>query len=247
MLILRRCHVWRKEMIKPSPGVFDLSTDSEITLICRQCGKEFIFSQSEQEFYKLKGFEPPLHCKPCRIARKNQLSYVCAACGHEITTGGPVYCSCCSNAVRLGYELDLRTVRKSLEESRAEVASLHIEQTKQADDNRTRLKAIESEKARLCEMLQQKKMAIAELERELKANNLELEKSLNNHVMLEALQPTLVALSERVEAIERAQIELSNRMLKLVQNSEKPVEESSILEMIRRLFRPQHRSPSLNR
>lgn len=247
MLILRRCHVWRKEVIKPSPGVFNLSRDSEMTLICRQCGKEFIFSQSEQEFYKLKGFEPPLHCKPCRIARKNQLSYVCAACGHEITTGGPVYCSCCSNAVRLGYELDLGTVRKALEESRAEVASLDIEKTNQGDDNKARLRVIESEKARLCEMLQQKKLAIADLEQQLNTNNLELEKSLKNHVALEALQPTLATLSERLEAIERTQTELSNRILQLVQKSEKPVEDSSILEMIRRLFRPQHRSPSLNR
>jgi len=218
-----------------------------MTLVCRQCGKEFVFSRSEQEFYKLKGFEPPLHCKSCRIARKNQTSQICSTCGLEIPKGGPVYCSCCSNAVQLGYELDLRKMLKAFEESRAEVASLEIEKTKRSDDSKARLKVIESEKARLCEMLQQKELAIAELERRLKTTNQELEKSLKNHVALEALQPTVLALKERLEAIERGQIDQSNRIFQLVQKVEKPIDDSSILELIRRLFRPQHRSPSLNR
>jgi len=43
------------------------------TLICKDCGKEFIFTEGEQEFYKEKGFEnEPQRCPDCRRARKQQ-------------------------------------------------------------------------------------------------------------------------------------------------------------------------------
>ena len=41
------------------------------TLVCKDCGKEFLFSASEQEFYAEKGFEnEPQRCRDCRQARK---------------------------------------------------------------------------------------------------------------------------------------------------------------------------------
>ena len=43
------------------------------TLVCKDCGKEFIFTVGEQEFYKEKGFEnDPVRCPDCRRARKKQ-------------------------------------------------------------------------------------------------------------------------------------------------------------------------------
>ncbi len=43
------------------------------TLTCRECGVEFVFTASEQEFYASKGFtNEPGRCPDCRIARKNQ-------------------------------------------------------------------------------------------------------------------------------------------------------------------------------
>lgn len=40
-------------------------------LICVECGKEFLFTEGEQEFYKEKGFEnEPKRCPECRRARK---------------------------------------------------------------------------------------------------------------------------------------------------------------------------------
>lgn len=42
-------------------------------IICKDCGKEFIFTVGEQEFYKEKGFEnDPVRCPDCRRARKAQ-------------------------------------------------------------------------------------------------------------------------------------------------------------------------------
>lgn len=42
------------------------------TLICKECGEEFVFTAGEQEFYEAKGFvNEPQRCKACRDARKN--------------------------------------------------------------------------------------------------------------------------------------------------------------------------------
>ena len=81
------------------------------TLICKDCGAEFIFSADEQAFYAEKGFEnEPQRCKSCRAARKaargeggsrQMFDAVCAECGKECKVpfeprnDRPVYCSEC--------------------------------------------------------------------------------------------------------------------------------------------------------
>ena len=41
------------------------------TIVCKDCGKEFVFTVGEQEFYADKGFQnEPVRCKECRQARK---------------------------------------------------------------------------------------------------------------------------------------------------------------------------------
>jgi hypothetical protein len=53
------------------------------TLICKECGQEFVFTAGEQEFYAEKGFENvPQRCRECRNARKNggnQFALIAAA------------------------------------------------------------------------------------------------------------------------------------------------------------------------
>ncbi len=42
------------------------------TLVCKECGAEFVFTAGEQEFYAERGFQiEPQRCKPCRDDRKN--------------------------------------------------------------------------------------------------------------------------------------------------------------------------------
>lgn len=79
------------------------------TLTCKDCGKEFVFTAGEQEFYAEKGFvNEPLRCKECRDARKAAArserewhTAVCAKCGKEAKVpflprdDRPVYCSEC--------------------------------------------------------------------------------------------------------------------------------------------------------
>lgn len=79
------------------------------TLTCKDCGKDFVFTASEQDFYKEKGFEnEPQRCKECRIAKKNaargerrMYPATCAACGQETEVpfeprgDKPIYCRDC--------------------------------------------------------------------------------------------------------------------------------------------------------
>lgn len=78
------------------------------TLVCKDCGKEFVFTAGEQEFYAEKGFQnEPLRCKECRTSRKNSqrqkelYEIVCADCGavdkvpFMPKNDKPVYCSAC--------------------------------------------------------------------------------------------------------------------------------------------------------
>lgn len=82
------------------------------TLVCKDCGQEFVFTASEQEFFAEKGFtNEPQRCKPCRDARKNangrsggnrqMFDAVCASCGKPCKVpfqprdDRPVYCSDC--------------------------------------------------------------------------------------------------------------------------------------------------------
>ncbi len=82
------------------------------TLVCRDCGNEFTFTASEQEFFAEKGFtNEPQRCKACRDAKKGSRSggsgnrqmfeAVCSACGKvckvpfEPHNDRPVYCSDC--------------------------------------------------------------------------------------------------------------------------------------------------------
>ncbi|MGR6837080.1 zinc-ribbon domain containing protein [Syntrophomonas erecta] len=87
------------------------------TLVCQDCGQEFIFTAGEQEFYHEKGFEnEPKRCRDCRTARRNNRSgnrapremfpAVCARCGADTQVpfrpvdGRPVYCQECFQAQR---------------------------------------------------------------------------------------------------------------------------------------------------
>ena len=87
------------------------------TLVCRDCGQEFVFTAGEQEFYAEKGFQnEPTRCKACRQARKasrpapgaprETYTTTCANCGAETTVpfipknDRPIYCSECFAAMR---------------------------------------------------------------------------------------------------------------------------------------------------
>src|SRR6476469_9589296 len=40
------------------------------TLVCRDCGREFTFTEGEQEFFRTRGYSEPQRCPDCRAAKK---------------------------------------------------------------------------------------------------------------------------------------------------------------------------------
>jgi CxxC-x17-CxxC domain-containing protein len=89
-------------------------------LTCRDCGRDFVFSVAEQEFFAEKGFQNnPGRCPECRSARKQNtrdrggysggysrseremFPVVCASCGCQTQVpfqprgDRPVYCRDC--------------------------------------------------------------------------------------------------------------------------------------------------------
>lgn len=101
------------------------------TLTCRDCGKEFIWTASEQEFYQKKGFtNAPVRCPECRKAKKNRMDgnrggggfdgprqsfeITCANCGKTDTVpfqprgDRPVLCRDCFRQQREGGQSDQR-------------------------------------------------------------------------------------------------------------------------------------------
>lgn len=99
-------------------------TRKDLTIVCRDCGRSFIFRSDEQNFYAEKGYDEPTRCKDCRAERKNSRSQplsrtptdgaprgrpaerelypaTCASCGKQTQIpfmpkqGRPVYCRDC--------------------------------------------------------------------------------------------------------------------------------------------------------
>jgi len=95
---------------------------SDKSLVCADCGADFVFTAGEQEFHASKGFtQEPRRCPDCRRARKGatggreggggfragggppreMFTATCAACGREAQvpfeprSGRPVYCRDC--------------------------------------------------------------------------------------------------------------------------------------------------------
>ncbi len=92
---------------------------SDKNLVCRDCGKEFVFTSGEQEFYSSRGLmNEPRRCPECRATARRErnkganpstrpvFSAVCASCGadttvpFEPTEGRPVYCRDCYTKMR---------------------------------------------------------------------------------------------------------------------------------------------------
>jgi hypothetical protein len=45
---------------------------NNLSICCKDCGKDFWFTVKDQEFYKRMGFSQPKRCKPCRDQRKTE-------------------------------------------------------------------------------------------------------------------------------------------------------------------------------
>ena len=71
------------------------------TLVCKDCGKEFVWTAGEQEFYASRGFENQNGGARSNSGERQMFDAVCAACGKTCKVpfqpreDRPVYCSDC--------------------------------------------------------------------------------------------------------------------------------------------------------
>ena len=116
------------------------------TLTCRDCGKDFTWTASEQEFYQEKGFQnAPVRCQDCRAAKKARMDGRGPRESHEITCSNcgkkdnvqfkprgdrPVLCGDCFRKQKDG-ELDMDNKQNKEEEQKEEVKEVAEEAPKE--------------------------------------------------------------------------------------------------------------------
>ena len=204
--------------------------DGDISLICSHCGKEFVFTKAEQDFYQEKGFAFPRRCKKCRLVKQKH-HMTCCQCGIELDDGASLYCANCLENARLEFELKTKKVQKATNEVYA------------------KLRNAESEKAELENSLRQKEQELAKLEQQFDSISRDLDKAIQFHTALSWLQPALEGMNKalagikaRIEGLEQAQNRLSERVPLTLQRIQEMQQNITLLQIIKQSLRhhPKH-------
>ena len=207
-----------------------VSKDSDISLGCRQCGRKFVFTKGEQEFYEMKGFTPPTRCKDCRSTKAIPSHHlICARCGIELEKDSSVYCETCLKNVQLDSE---RKINKSRKVASAAQAKLQI---------------AECQNAELQRLLSEAGQLVAELEFKVKNLSQDLDKAHQFYVASGWLQPALSDVKERLKALEQAQGESDQRIFHAIRLMKETCENTSLWGIMRRSLIPYRRHAAQTR
>lgn len=86
---------------------------SDRTLTCRDCGREFTFTEGEQAFYQERGYSEPGRCPECRRARKAERDQAGGSAGGRSSGRGgygtgsrqmyPAVCSDCGKETEVPF------------------------------------------------------------------------------------------------------------------------------------------------
>jgi DNA repair exonuclease SbcCD ATPase subunit len=206
-----------------------MSTGEDIKLICRQCGQEFIFTQSEQEFYEQQGFVQPRRCPQCRAARQNQTMAAaqpqpqpeakpanCRQCGAELDSDASVYCSTCFSQAHGDLEQENARIKKASNEAHS------------------KLMASDAQRAQLAESLRQQEQVVLDLQEQIAELNRDLEKAYEFHNVVATLQPALTSIEDRLRSVEYTQNKINDRMLQLAERVHEMYENTSLLDVLKR-------------
>ena len=183
-------------------------TDKEKILVCRECKREFKFSESEMEFYEQRGFTEPTRCPQCRkLRRETAAPKSCSRCGTRLDTAAPVFCSDCMKNIELEFEMKTGQIQQTANEA---IASLE---------------SVETEKKELAELCQQKENLTKELELKIETLAQELGELNQMYATLNSwFQPTLNEmenrLTQKLEALELRHKEISEKMLQISRGME---------------------------
>ena len=194
-----------------------MSEDKNLT--CRQCGREFAFTQGEQEFYRRKGLSSPRRCPECRSAKQIQPQpLICSQCKTELDKGTSICCTACLASVHLQTQLEIRQSQKAVDEAKS------------------KLLVVQSREAELAESLRHKEHAIPELENRVHTLSQELEKLRQFHTDLQWIHPAVDGIRERLEALEHGQNKTNQRMLQVAESMHELYENTGILGIVKRIL-----------
>jgi len=231
---------------------------NDISITCSQCGKNFVFTEDEQEFYKTKGYIPPLRCKQCRSAKKAQVE-ICNRCGNELLQGAPVYCAACYIDIGLDHEVksrakaediiklessinDLESSLKGLEiqksrlESELQSREIMIqEKSTLVEQSQARIAELEQAQIVLSEKLSLKQKEVLDLTRKLEDVSAELKKNLDQKSGSEKQAPAF-DIREKLECLERNQNQIKDIIVELVKRNHNHQKNPGILDSVKTIF-----------
>jgi DNA repair exonuclease SbcCD ATPase subunit len=127
----------------------DVENLVDVTLTCQQCGKDFIFPISEQEFFKERGFTQPHHCKACRANRRNQVNFVCSKCTRTLANASAMYCGPCFAEIQQQFDLESKSMTEALDISAAKLRETESSRDQLLESLNLKLNGLEAEKAAL--------------------------------------------------------------------------------------------------
>jgi septal ring factor EnvC (AmiA/AmiB activator) len=194
--------------------------EADIQLVCRQCGKGFVLTKAEQEFYELKGFNLPTHCKECRSSKQAKTQpLVCSQCGTELDKGASIYCANCLDTAHFELEKENKQVKMAMSAIRS------------------KLEASESRKAELTELLRQKEQEMSALEEKVQSLTEDLDNAQQFYAASGWLQPVLNDIGKRLEELERAQVDITQKVLRTIRVMQERYDNIGLVDVVKRNLR----------
>jgi hypothetical protein len=224
--------------------------DAGTRLTCRECGRQFLFTEGEQEFYDQRGLTPPTHCKECR-AKKEKLPYksTCSECGTSLGKVASIYCESCAGGAQPTHftcsQCGIESEQIASVYCESCVRNLQLDSERKlkkiqriASTTQARLQTVGSHNEDLQKSLYEMKQYVTELELRVKNLNQDLEKANQFYIASGWLQPTLDKLTERLKALEVTQREGNHKVSVAIQQIRKRCENISLWEVIRHSLLP---------
>jgi chromosome segregation ATPase len=224
-------------------------------LKCRQCGKEFLFTKGEQDFYQRKGLTLPSHCPECRTAKQSQRqNLTCSQCKTPLEKDASIYCTACLASVHLESELKIKQKEKAIDEVQAKLRNIESRKERvseslsevqaklqDSESRKTDLEGSLSQKEQLLTELQesliQKEQMVVELEKQIRSISEGMEKVNQFHTDLQWIHPALDEINKRLESLEHGQDKINHRMLQVVERMHELYTNPSMFETLKRVLR----------
>lgn len=224
------------------------ATDLRIT--CRDCGREFTFTEGEQNFYEQMGFTPPTRCRQCRVTKDKQSYQVaCSECGREIHKDSVVYCQSCSDSAPSGSHVTCAHCGVEQEKSASVYCDTCLNKMRLDSDRKSeklkrslsatqsKLQMVESQNEDLQKSLYETKRYANDLELKLQNMGQDLEKAYKFYVASNWLKPTLDNVARRLESLERSGRETNREVSTTMRKVQEFNESINFWEVLKRSFK----------